>query len=222
MKTKRVFHLSSRAAGLTFALGLSFAEVLRFGHCAWWWRLRYSVWREFRQVDVAKIVLKRTSEELAYGETPTVTLARVLELAELKLGSTVVDLGAGRGTALMAAAALGYRAAGIEIVEAYVAPARRVAQKLGLEVDFRCGDFVTDEWPEGDLYLLNSTAFPTSLRDKLEKRLYHIDGYVVTYDWELNSEFFEQQAALRLPVSVGTVMCRLFRVAKPTPKYELE
>jgi protein-L-isoaspartate O-methyltransferase len=187
-------------------------EVLRFGHCGWWWKLRWAVWREFRDLDIAAIV-GGESADLSYGETPTVTLARILEVAELTPGARFVDLGAGRGVTVLAAALMGYSASGLEIVGEYVLRARRAAQRLAVEVEFRQQDFLQGEWPEGDLYLMNSTAFGEDMRDKLTERLRELgsQSMIVTYDWSLDPTHFEEQNALRLPVTRGTVMCRFFR-----------
>lgn len=167
------------------------------------------MWREFRHLDLTTVV-DRSFQEMSYGETPTVTLARLLELAKLEPESRILDLGAGRGGALLAAALMGYRVAGIEIVEEYVAGARRVATSLGLQIDFRTGDILQDKWPDADLVLLNSTAFPSQMRAQLAARLSKVNATIVTYDWELDGEHFQQTEALRLPVTRGTVLCRLY------------
>lgn len=198
-----------------WALSLSCVEVLRFGSRAWWWRLRWAVAQEFKGLDIQALVSKKSAsggQELSYGETPTVTLARILELAELEPGSRFVDLGSGRGVTVMAAGLMGYKAAGLEIVGEYVERSRRAARRLGLEVELRQGDLLCEEWPEGGLYLLNSTAFPEPFREQLWSRLRELPSgvLVVTFDWVL--EEFEQTASLRLPVTRGTVMCRVYRV----------
>jgi SAM-dependent methyltransferase len=187
-------------------------EVLRFGHRGWWWKLRWAVWREFRDLDVGSIVAARSAAEFSYDETPTVTLARIFEIAELAPGARFVDLGAGRGVSTLAAALMGYSAAGLEIVPDYVTRAKKVATRLAIEVDFQEQDILQAEWPQGDLYLLNSTAFPDEMRTVLSYRLKQLDPEVliVTYDWALDSEFFEEKLALRLPVTRGTVVCRFF------------
>lgn len=197
---------------LPWAVTLSAAEVARFGWFPWWWKLRWIMWREFRGLEFGAVV--GNGHEFDYGETPTVTLGRILELAELSTGSTVVDLGAGRGLVVMAAACLGYRARGLELVSEYVERSRLVARRMGLEVDLCEGDFLTQEWPEGDLYLLNSTAFPEAVRSRLRERLSALSprSLVVTYDWEIQGTEFELLQTLRLPVTRGTVVCRVFSV----------
>lgn len=172
------------------------------------------MWREFRELDIEALVNSSRGGELSYGETPTVTLARILELAELAPGAGFVDLGSGRGVTVVAAALLGYRAAGMELLNEYVERSRKVATRVGVEVDFGQGDFLLEEWPKAELYLLNSTAFPADFRQRLNLRFQQLESgtLVCTYDWELESAEFDQLHALRLPVTRGTVLCRLFRV----------
>lgn len=200
---------------LLWAVWLSLVEILRFGYCGWWWRLRWALWRESRHLNVDHVSQSaaRQNPELSYGETPTATLARILELSELSAGSSFLDLGCGRGATVVAADFLGYRAHGLELIEEYVEVARRVAASLGRPVDFTQGDMLEVPWPEADLSLLNSTEFPEEFRSKLVARLeaLPLDSVVVTYDWKLPESAFREFCSLTLPVSRGTVDCRLFR-----------
>ncbi len=202
---------------LAWICTLSAMEVLRFGTCRWWWQLRWATSQEFRGLDIRQVIEQyRQGDpgELSYGETPTVTLARILELTELPLGSGFVDLGAGRGTTVLAARLMGYRSGGVELIGEYLERAQRVAERLKLDVDLRHGNLLELDWPEGDLYLINSTAFPEGFRESLADRLEQLppNTFIATYDWALSPERFEEQSALRLPVTRGTVDCRIFRV----------
>lgn len=156
------------------------------------------------------------TNELSYGETPSVTMARILELAGLPPGSSLLDLGAGRGSAVLTAACLGYQARGIEIVGEYVERAQRVAARLATEVELRQGDMLEIDWPRADLYLLNSTAFPEGFRGELLEKLVGLEkgALVATYDWGLGLQNFHERVALTLPVTRGTVVCRLYRIGR--------
>lgn len=201
---------------LAWAGGLSLLEVLRFGPCWWWWRLRWAVIQEYRGFDIQEVVSRHTAggaQELSYGETPTVTLARLFELADLEPRARFVDLGSGRGLTVLAAALMGYEACGLELLEEYVKRARNVARRLKIQAEFRHSDILEEPWPEAELYLLNSTAFPQGFRDRLTPRLASLQraSIIVTYDWELSDEFFQEISSLRLPVTLGTVLCRLYQ-----------
>lgn len=65
--------------------------------------------------------------------SPDEKVSRMLELAELKPGETVTDLGSGNGKILIAAAGLGCRGVGLEINPFLVWYSRWKIKKLGLE-----------------------------------------------------------------------------------------
>lgn len=205
-----------RFGGLPWAYSLTLYELAHFGLRSWWWKLHWAIHREFGDLDISALVRQKGGNHpgpLSYGETPTITLKRILEMAEIPPARKIVDLGMGRGLAVFAAALLGHQSAGLELVPEYVVRARRVADRLSLSVSLLEGNMLTAEWPKGDLYLLNSTAFPTTFRRVLSGRLGQLDPgtQVVTFDWSLQDTIFQTVSQARLPVTWGTVDCRVFR-----------
>lgn len=103
------------------------------------------------------------------------TVRRMLEMAEVRAGETVYDLGSGDGRVLFAAARMfGARAVGIELDPLRVLWTRGVAWLLGIRnrVEVRQGDFFTQELRDADVvvcYLLTSTN--RRLADKLLEEL---------------------------------------------------
>ncbi|HIB66042.1 MAG TPA: class I SAM-dependent methyltransferase [Phycisphaerales bacterium] len=200
--------------GLPWALGLTFYELAKYGRSGWWWRLHWAAWREFRGLDVGQVVRRHGGDspgEFSYGETPGVTFLEILRLSGLKQGSTVLDLGSGRGLGVLTAALNGYKGVGLEMAGEYLNRARAVAQRVGVEVEFLQGDMLTLDWPESHLYFINSTAFPKAFRQSLVRRLEELapGSLVVTYDWALH-DGFKLLIERRLPVTWGTVMCRIY------------
>lgn len=166
-------------------------------------------------MDISQVVHKYGGEdprEYSYGETPTITVNAIADLAALSRNSRIVDLGFGRGLPVLAWTCLGFRGAGVELIPEYTERALATANRLGLDVDLRTGDILTADWPEGELYFINSTAFGESFREKLREKLLDLpaDSQVATYDWELG-EGFQETNQQRLPVTWGTVVCRIFR-----------
>jgi SAM-dependent methyltransferase len=72
------------------------------------------------------------------------------ELAGLKSGDTILELGCGDGRILIAAAKLGVKAIGYELnpILAFVAWAR--TRRYGKQVKVVCGDFWGQTWPPAD------------------------------------------------------------------------
>jgi SAM-dependent methyltransferase len=73
--------------------------------------------------------------ELVYGETAVFTAVRAFRRAGVTKGSVVVDVGAGRGRALLAARALGAEARGADLLESHVTHAQRALAGTGVTVE---------------------------------------------------------------------------------------
>ena len=127
---------------------LGVREVVRLGRFAWYWRLRAALareelgepaWRVARREGAATGV---SEEDLTYGETPLLTAYDLLRELGAGPGDTVVDLGCGRGQVVnLAALAFGCRGIGLEVLPTLAERAGRVARRLGVTTEFRCGDF---------------------------------------------------------------------------------
>ena len=127
-----------------------------------------------------------TNKLSPYVRTPEHVMDRMLELANIKPGDTVYDLGCGDGH-IVIAAALRYKAkaVGVEISPKLAAQATTAIQKAGLtgrahiiqgdllEADLSGADVVT-------IYL--GTQLNAELRPRLEKYL-HAGARVVSHDY---------------------------------------
>jgi SAM-dependent methyltransferase len=89
--------------------------------------------KTFEKVHVARRA-GRGLRELVYGETPVWTAVRLLRAAGVDEHSVVVDLGAGRGRALLGARYLGARARGVELVPSHAERANAALVGTGVEV----------------------------------------------------------------------------------------
>lgn len=88
---------------------------------------------EFGRVEAARRA-KQSLVELTYGETPVVEAWRILRRAGVKKGSTVVDLGCGRGRVLLAARAIGATVRGVDLMRAHVDIIERPYADAGITV----------------------------------------------------------------------------------------
>jgi SAM-dependent methyltransferase len=73
--------------------------------------------------------------ELVYGETPVWTARRVFRAAGVARDSKVLDLGAGRGRALLGARSLGATARGVDVLDSHVDAANAALVGTGVRVD---------------------------------------------------------------------------------------
>ena len=104
-----------------------------------------------------KPVVGQAGKDVIWVPTPDAVVQRMLDLAEVKRGDRVVDLGSGDGKIAIAAAKRGARARGIEYNPDMVVVSRRNARDAGVEVDFMQGDIFQSDFSDADvvtLYLL--------------------------------------------------------------------
>ena len=104
-----------------------------------------------------KPTVGQPGKDVIWVPTPDEVVQRMLDMAEVKAGERVVDLGSGDGKIAIAAARRGARARGIEYNPDMVALSKRNAQAAGVRVDFEQGDIFKSDFTEADvvtLYLL--------------------------------------------------------------------
>jgi SAM-dependent methyltransferase len=99
----------------------------------------------------------QAGKDVIWVPTPDALVERMLDMAEVKPGDKVVDLGSGDGKIAIAAAKRGAKARGIEYNPDMVAVSQRAAQAAGVKVDFEQGDIFQADFRDADvvtLYLL--------------------------------------------------------------------
>jgi len=129
----------------------------------------------------------RFSNKLApYVRTPDRIMDRMLELANIKPGDTVYDLGCGDGR-IVIAAALRYKAkaVGVEISPRLASQATAAIDKAGLQGRARIiqGDLLEADLTGADVVTIYlGTQLNAELRPRLEKYL-HAGARVVSHDY---------------------------------------
>ena len=130
-----------------------------------------------------------TARSLApYVNTPQEVVHRMLELANVRAGETVYDLGSGDGRVLIVAASrFGAKAVGVEISERLVKASIENLKRAGLEQMARVihADLMETDLSPADvvvMYLLRDSN--DLIRPKLEKSL-KAGARVVSHDYEI-------------------------------------
>lgn len=127
-------------------------------------------------------------EEIPFVPTPMEVVDRMLELAEVKKGDVVYDLGSGDGRIIIQAAKkYGARGVGIEMDRLLVERARAKAQEEGVSqlVEFRVEDALqTDVSPATVVTLYMLPWFNAKLRPTLQKQL-KPGARVVAHDYDI-------------------------------------
>jgi hypothetical protein len=111
----------------------------------------------------------RSSTELVYGETPVVTGIALFRRAGVGPGSTLVDLGAGRGRALLAARWLGAEARGVELLAEHVDCTERALAVAGARLER--GDVAEVDLHDATHILITWTVYAPATREQVAARL---------------------------------------------------
>jgi cyclopropane fatty-acyl-phospholipid synthase-like methyltransferase len=129
-----------------------------------------------------------TDGEVPFVRSTPEVIDRMLELARVKTGDVVYDIGSGDGAIVIAAAMkYGVRGVGIEIDEGLVAKARANAyrEKVDHLVEFRAQDaFTVDVSPATVVTLYMLPEFNAKLRPILERQL-KPGSRVVSHDYPI-------------------------------------
>lgn len=205
---------------LAWGIALSWHELARLGRHPWWWKLHYGLWRAYRGWDprraLANLPPQQQRDTLAYGETPAYTVLKALAICRQHFprARTLLDLGAGRGTLAMTAAATGWQVEAVEYLPELVSRSEPVSERLGWPVRWTTGDFLTLPLACCDLIHVAATAYPEATRAALANRWAaecDCSQGLLLQDWILDDERFEPLVGVRLPVTWGTSYFTLHR-----------
>lgn len=94
----------------------------------------------------AEPVIGQPGKDVVWVPSPQSMVDRMLAMAEVQPGDTVIDLGSGDGRIVIAAARRGARAIGIEYNPELVAYARRAAEREGVRAEFLHGDIFQSDF----------------------------------------------------------------------------
>lgn len=124
-------------------------------------------------VLVAATAVTRAQDTIPFVPSPQYVVDRMIEVAEIKKGDVLYDMGSGDGRIVIGAAKkYGIRAVGIDLNPELVEKARENAKKEGVShlVEFRAQDGLTVDISEATVVTLYMFKwFNNALRPKLQK-----------------------------------------------------
>src|SRR4029450_12242420 len=139
-------------------------------------------------------------EEIPFVPTPVEVIDRMLELAEVKKGDVVYDLGSGDGRIVIRAAKkYRVRAIGIEMDQLLLAQARKDAKALGVShlVEFRAEDAMKVDLSKATVVTLYMLAgFNEAMKPSFKKYL-KPGARIVAHDFGI--EGWEPDKTIKLP-----------------------
>ena len=146
----------------------------------------------FMLLGAAPATAQSVALDVPYVPTPQPVVERMLQLANIKQGETLYDLGSGDGRIVITAARLyGARGVGIDLDPERIREARANANKAGVgeRVRFIAGDLFKADLSDANvvtLYLLNSVN--RDLRPQLWKQL-KVGTRVVSHAFDMGAEW---------------------------------
>jgi cyclopropane fatty-acyl-phospholipid synthase-like methyltransferase len=139
-------------------------------------------------------------EEIPFVPTPNDVVDRMLEMAEVKKGDIVYDLGSGDGRIVIRAAKkYGVRAVGIEMDRLLLAQARQDAKALGVShlVEFRAEDAMKVDLSKATVVTLYMLPwFNEAMKPSFEKYL-KPGARIVAHDFGIQG--WEPDKTIKLP-----------------------
>ncbi len=167
---------------LFYNLGLFILEVALLSHKICWWKIRGLLFLSYFSDGPYSIVRKEGKrapvlpQNLTYGETPCLTIRKILQELELKPSDHFVDLGCGRGlTVFFVNQYFHIPATGVDIIPTFIRRAKILAKNLGLtQVKFikeNLSWLTLEQIGKGTIFYLTGTAFEEELLAKIASRL---------------------------------------------------
>jgi SAM-dependent methyltransferase len=165
-----------------YNFGMGVYELTRLGRHPWWWRLRG--WLLFYYIfDSPFAAINREGprapvalENLIYGETPCITMSKILQEISPAAGDHFIDLGCGRGlTVFFVRLYYQIPATGVEVIPTFVRRGQQIARRLNLtKIDFvreNLAWLTLDQIGQGTIFFLAGTTFEEELLIKIAARL---------------------------------------------------
>lgn len=166
-----------------FSISITLRELLKFGHKKWWWKL--VAYPAFLYLpDSGRNVSMRESihygnysfVNFGFGETPPSTLKKIIESIDYQDYNLFVDLGSGRGKAVLTANILyDLKGIGIELLPTHVCRSRKLKQAFGIEqVEFLQKDIFNSDLSKKGIYYVVATSFDEPTAWKLNEKFKEI------------------------------------------------
>lgn len=189
---------------LLYNLGLFIIEVILFCPKIWWWKTRTLLFLSYLSDGPYMLVRKESRrapvlpQNLIYGETPCLTIKKILEEVGLKPSDRFVDMGCGRGlTVFFVNQHFQIPTIGIDLIPTFIRRAEVLVKNLGLKkirfIKENLSWVTMEQIGDGTIFYLTGTTFEEELLAKITYRLelLPIGIKLITVSQALNSTYFQ-------------------------------
>lgn len=215
-------HYKNAFLNILFVLWIKFRELFQFGLQWWWWKMH--VLAGFLYVtDSCYRVAKRESDNVddysflnfGYGETPASTLKKILDPVKPKDYGLFIDLGSGRGFAVLEAYFMyRIRTIGVEILPSHCNRSRKLAEMMDADgVEIVSQDILDFDFSQKAIYFSATTSFEGRLLKGLEEKLKEtpVDSVIILIHKPLEGEEFELLHKEIMPFTWGNDYVYFYR-----------
>jgi len=180
--------------------GLLTKEAFSLGSRPRWWKMRLTAFFVYLKDPPHRVILREKAalaaadDDLIYGETPPLTMKKLLEMVQAAPEDVFYDLGCGRGlTVLTAAGVHNMTAVGIDLIPAFIERARKIQKLMGVSgADFILSSFLDVDITRATIVYAASTTFSEETMQALAEKLKGLKAgaRVITLSAPLKSPHF--------------------------------
>lgn len=187
---------------LLYNFVLLIIEVFYFSKYLWWWRLRfylawfYFFYRPYQIIKTEIHLTKLSFESLIYGETPLVTLRKILQNIKVTSGDVFFDLGSGRGSVVFFVN-LYYKikSIGLDVVPTFIRNSIKIKEKLKLSnVSFKLTNILEEDFSAGSIFYLTPTTWEEDIVKRIVQKLGDIKtgSFIISVSVQLKAPYLKQ------------------------------
>jgi len=183
-----------------YRIWLNIYELFHFGTKSWWWKVRFLFLVNYFFFSTYRTVKKESAEfeycdgNFIYGETPCITVKRILDCVEYMPGDIFIDLGSGRGMVVFYAYFLGnLETRGYELIPSFIRKSRKIADSLGADkIHFFQEDILEADISKAKIIFIAGTTFPEDFIAILNRKLRQATegSTIITLSYKLPDSFF--------------------------------
>ncbi len=212
MKFFRLLYLLTTNTLYNFVL--FWREFWVFRKCSWWRKVKFEFFKAYPYQNYYQtpqklpLVTEQNSRNFIYGETPCLTVSRMLSRIEYSPGDHFIDLGCGRGLTLFYAHFLGkLQCTGYDLVPDFIRKANKIKENLNLKnVYFINKNLLDADLSSASIIYIAGTTFTDDQVNRLTETLARAPCgcKVITLSYDLKDERFELKEEFKSWFSWGS------------------
>ena len=181
---------------LIYNFFIKIKELLKFSANKIYIKLQYLLFCEYFFTSPYMIIKrnKNAGGNFIYGETPILTMHKILEDAGVSSEDLLVDLGCGRGITLFGAyISKNMHCIGVDLIEPFITKGNKIVQKLKTDkIKFVNCDILTYDLSKGNVFFIAGTTFEDEVISKIALKLSALKtgSKIISLSQKINADGF--------------------------------